>query len=341
MDFKLDAEIQTLLPKHSAEEYDQLEANILEGLHVDPLVVFKIEGADNILGDGYTRHSICTKHGIPFTTRTKKFPSREAALQWVIDNQLGRRNLTDERRAYYRGKDYLLQKQAHGDTDRFPRGQNDPLGKTLEKSHISTAEEVAEKHGVSPKTVKRDADFAEAVDALEPAAKETVLTGESGMTKEEVAARKKILCRHCERRLNKNAPLIVNCEDCAELRKVLKPKREPKEKEPEAEEPLKDDSGAIVPIRLLPVFQEVAVFAEAERALTACAKVFKRLETGPAKDAKPVDPKAAFTRYFPTFKSAREKVQNMRPSLVCSDCLGDGCTRCRNLGWLTREMAGS
>ena len=198
---------------------------------------------------------------------------------------------------------------------------------------------IAKEQGVSTTTVVKDLKESQVYTGVTPEPESGKVTGSDG--RQQAATKPKILCRHCEHRLNIGRPLLQDCPDCAELRKVLKPKREPKEKEPEAEEPRKDDSGAIVPIRLLPVFQEVAVFAEAERALTACAKVFKRLEAGPAKDAKPVDPKAAFTRYFPTFKSAREKVQNMRPSLVCSDCLGDGCTRCRNLGWLTREMAGS
>jgi hypothetical protein len=47
-----------------------------------------------ILLDGHNRWKISTQHGgIPFNIVKKHFGSREEALIWVIDNQLGRRNL--------------------------------------------------------------------------------------------------------------------------------------------------------------------------------------------------------------------------------------------------------
>jgi hypothetical protein len=136
MDFKIDPEIQALLTPLSSEEFDQLERNILDGLHVDPLVIIKI-GRELILGDGHNRHSICLKHGIEFETRVKEMPSREAAIQWVIDNQLGRRNLTDERRAYYRGKEYLSKKQQHVG-EKVSDGQNVHPGETVAKTVAET-----------------------------------------------------------------------------------------------------------------------------------------------------------------------------------------------------------
>ncbi len=57
-------------------------------------------------------------------------------------------------------------------------------------SHLRTLPEVAAQQNVTPRTVQKDALFAAAVDAVErnvPGAKETILAGESGLPKAEVA----------------------------------------------------------------------------------------------------------------------------------------------------------
>ncbi len=47
-----------------------------------------------------------------------------------------------------------------------------------------TAKRIAEEHGVSAATIRRDAEFAKAVDTLPPKEKEEVLSGKSGKSKE-------------------------------------------------------------------------------------------------------------------------------------------------------------
>src|SRR5262245_46640544 len=106
MDFVIDQEIESLLGKHTREEYEQLRQNIIVSEHIDPLVVLVIGGKERVLGDGQTRKEIGDGEGIPYTTVDVEVPDRAAAIQWVIDNQFGRRNLTAERRAYFRGKEY-------------------------------------------------------------------------------------------------------------------------------------------------------------------------------------------------------------------------------------------
>jgi hypothetical protein len=49
--------------------------------------VLNING-ERVLGDGHNRLEICRQTGIRYTTREIPMPSREAAIQWVIDNQL-------------------------------------------------------------------------------------------------------------------------------------------------------------------------------------------------------------------------------------------------------------
>lgn len=46
------------------------------------------------LSDGHNRYTICKANNIRFKTDEKHFADRDDAKLWIIDNQLGRRNLT-------------------------------------------------------------------------------------------------------------------------------------------------------------------------------------------------------------------------------------------------------
>lgn len=93
----IDQEFRTLLPPLSEEEYARLEANILAEGCRDALVVWVVqddeEGYEALLLDGHNRYAICQRHGIPFNVAETYMPDRQAAINWIIDNQLGRRNL--------------------------------------------------------------------------------------------------------------------------------------------------------------------------------------------------------------------------------------------------------
>jgi len=111
-----------------------------------------------ILLDGHNRYEICQKHDRLFSYREINLASRQAAINWIINNQLGRRNLHPDQASYLRGKRYNGEKQDKGG-DRKSIDQNDPL---IE----STADRLATEYKVSAPTIKRDGQFAAAVDAL-------------------------------------------------------------------------------------------------------------------------------------------------------------------------------
>lgn len=93
MKIVIDNEFRALIPPLSAEERAQLEANILADGCRDPLVTW-----GEVLIDGHNRHEICTKHGLPFDVVEHEFSSRDDAIEWIINNQFGRRNLSDYQR---------------------------------------------------------------------------------------------------------------------------------------------------------------------------------------------------------------------------------------------------
>ena|SRR2546426_1381663 len=150
----IDPEFHALCPPLSAEEYTQLEANLLAEGCQEPLVVWQEAG---VLLDGHNRYALCQAHALPFDVHARSLPSREDAINWIINNQLGRRNLTEEQKSYLRGKRYNREKKQGARTD-ITSPQNEV------KSH--TAERLAEEYHVAPATVERDAQFADALDTL-------------------------------------------------------------------------------------------------------------------------------------------------------------------------------
>jgi len=86
-------------------------------------------------------------------------PDRKTAINWVIDNQLSRRNLDPFEVSILRGKKYLLEKKEVG----RPKRENE---KSVQNAHIKTRDKVAEEMGVNTATIHRDVQLAEAVEDL-------------------------------------------------------------------------------------------------------------------------------------------------------------------------------
>jgi len=173
---EIDNEFRNYIRPLSSEEFEKLEASILsEGIR-DPLVVWQ-----GILLDGYHRYKIAQEHGLEYKTVEVELPGRDAAKEWILVNQLGRRNLTEQEASYYRGKLYSAKKQQGKRTDLT-------LAQNVLKS--DTAEELGKQYGVSHMTIKRDEQFSKAVDKVAneigEEAKQAILLGKAGIPKERV-----------------------------------------------------------------------------------------------------------------------------------------------------------
>ncbi len=94
LDLIIDDEFQVLIPSLSSYEYQILKENILKDGCRDPLVLW-----NKILIDGYNRYKICTEHNLKFNVVEKPFDSQNDVYIWIIQNQLGRRNLPHFARA--------------------------------------------------------------------------------------------------------------------------------------------------------------------------------------------------------------------------------------------------
>lgn len=144
---ELKAWIEPLLP----EEFAQLEANILAEGCRDPIVVW-----DGFILDGHNRYEICSRHRVPFATVEKTgLVTREDALVWMAQNQLGRRNLSDFTRAALALQlKPLIEQRAQ---QRMLAGRaldSDPTQKSAEGGG-ETREAIAKVAGVSRDTVRK------------------------------------------------------------------------------------------------------------------------------------------------------------------------------------------
>jgi hypothetical protein len=104
----IDRHFHELMPPLSGEELAQLEKNLVAaGECTDPIAVWVQKTRDRgkgetieetLLLDGENRLNICLEHGLPYKIQEIKLPDRRSALIWIIDNQLGRRNLNKAQR---------------------------------------------------------------------------------------------------------------------------------------------------------------------------------------------------------------------------------------------------
>lgn len=208
---KIDPEFSAQILPLNFEELQQLERNILrDGKLTDPIIVW-----NKTILDGHNRYDILKKHSfIEYEIKEMKFSSRQEALIWICNHQLGRRNLTPERRKYLIGKRYEAEKhisQNRGNqytsVKKDATDQNDPC-QNKSGSHV-TRQRIANETGTSEGYVQRAEKYMNGVEAAEeaaPGAREEILNGQIKAVDREICAIAK-------------APKEQRSEIVAELRK--------------------------------------------------------------------------------------------------------------------------
>lgn len=185
---KIDPEFQSKIPPLQFEEEQQLEQNIIaEGRLLNPIITW-----NGYILDGHTRYRILKKHGfIKFEVKEIQLANKYEALAWICKNQLGRRNLSPERKKFLLGKEYESTKLAVG----APLGSKHGIRKCGQNDHIftesRTCQRIASEHGVGEKTVRRAEKYSQGIDAAEeavPGAQEEILTGRIKATDAQIAA---------------------------------------------------------------------------------------------------------------------------------------------------------
>jgi hypothetical protein len=151
-----------------------------------------------VLLDGHTRYAIIITYNLAFEiAEVKGVRTREEAVNWIINHQLGRRNLTPDQASYLRGKRYNLEKHQGERTDLTSGHNVQKLALTLPQEgerpvgdQPTTAKRLAAEYHVDEKTIRRDGQYADAVDTLAdtlgPEVRQAVLAGDTKLPKRQV-----------------------------------------------------------------------------------------------------------------------------------------------------------
>lgn len=147
MTLQIDNDFKNLIPPLTSEEYNGLKESIQKEGCRDPLVVW-----NNTIIDGHNRYEICQHLNIPFTTIERHFPDKNSVVEWIIDNQISRRNLSGyQRTVMIRNMKSLIEKWEEAAKEN--KGTRTDLGANLHSSSGKTASKIAERAGVSTRQV--------------------------------------------------------------------------------------------------------------------------------------------------------------------------------------------
>ena len=178
--------LKNLIRPLDNDEMAQLKANILSNGCQDSLKIWqttqKIINSDSatneeqfVLIDGHNRYKICTENNVSFAVSIMKFQSLDDVISWMIDLQLGRRNMSLNEISYYRGLKYNQEKKIEK-TDNF----------SSTGTSLKTSQKLAEQYGINEKTIRRDAEFAKGVESLSQELKRDFLSGNVKVTKKDI-----------------------------------------------------------------------------------------------------------------------------------------------------------
>jgi len=147
---KILQELESLIPPLSNEEFKQLERNILEEGIREPLITW-----NDVLIDGHNRYRIAQEHDINYETLEKQFDNINRVKEWMINNQFGRRNLSNYQRSVLalQLEDVFREKAKENQAIQF-KGNSLPKI-SAEVKPIETRKEIAKVANVSHDTIAK------------------------------------------------------------------------------------------------------------------------------------------------------------------------------------------
>jgi N6-adenosine-specific RNA methylase IME4 len=141
-------ELESLIPPLSNEEFKQLERNILEEGIREPLITW-----NGILIDGHNRYRIVMEHDMNYETLEKEFENINRVKEWMINNQFGRRNLSNYQRSILALElEYVFREKAK-EKEQFRKTTSQISDESLPE--ISTKKELAKIANVSHDTIAK------------------------------------------------------------------------------------------------------------------------------------------------------------------------------------------
>ncbi|MCX6157153.1 MAG: hypothetical protein NTY74_04140 [Ignavibacteriae bacterium] len=151
-------EYQLLMPYLTKDEYLKLEDSILKDGCRE---IIYIDEAYNCL-DGHHRITICRINKLPYLIKEISFDSEEEKIEWIVENQLGRRNIDFEQRKYLIGVLYNKRKLTGG------HNQYSNLDESggAKDAPSKTAQIIAKEYNLSERTVYNYSDYSIGYDSI-------------------------------------------------------------------------------------------------------------------------------------------------------------------------------
>jgi len=88
-ELKINPAFRDLIPPLADHEREGLEEDIKHFGCQCPITTW-----NGFIVDGHHRYEICNRHKLSFKTEEREFEDEKAVMIWMIDNQMGRRNIT-------------------------------------------------------------------------------------------------------------------------------------------------------------------------------------------------------------------------------------------------------
>jgi hypothetical protein len=306
----IDEEFERLIPPLVEQERDQLEANLLAEGCLHPLTVW---AETQVLLDGHNRYRFCRARDIAYTVVEVSLDSRDDARRWIIDHQLGRRNVSPVVASYLRGKRYNLIKGRRG-------GRRHADGPT--SATPSAARSLAAEHQVDEKTIKRDGKFADALDQLVELGghriKEALLSGKVKFTR---AAVSRVVSLPAD--VQRTAAEQISQGEIRSLAEVLVKFRLPTTCSSE-----RSISEGVT--RFDRAMHAASDFRAVERNFDQTARLVLELATSPAG----VYLATRTNNLIDGMEHLKQAILRHLPGKACSHCDGQGCSECHRSGFV-------
>lgn len=153
-ELKINNELKNFIPPLSGEEKDKLEKSLLKfGYKGGPIYIW-----NDYIVDGHNRYELCQKHKIEYDVEELDLGTDSTiidVMEWMINTQLGRRNLpAAQRLAVVEKFKKKIQEEAKENQGERNDLTSSPNGEKVNKS-VHTDKELAKLAGVGSGTVAR------------------------------------------------------------------------------------------------------------------------------------------------------------------------------------------
>ena len=333
---EVDEELRLLIPRRTKEEREQLKANIAEAGEIrDPVMVW-----GHIVVDGMGRVEVARELDLPFNIKRLEFRDNNHCKGWMLANQLGRRNLTEQAVRLMRGELYNLQKDEHGgerkskcqpgilidDDAKRPKtsGNSSRCQPGILIDDGNTAMRLAASFGTGTRTINRDGKLAEAVAKLEPHVAKAVVN-------EDVKASRAAVAQLSRKSPAEQKEIVAKVQsgEAKTVQEAMKPKPPGK---PDTS-PVVDSLKGTVDESLAAVFTFAAEWSKLKSALSTAKGALAKIVASDSAcwlDGQECERHIAQARALLSFAM---------PYTECCKCRRKpekSCAHCKGRGWLTK-----